>query len=78
MSMHVEWDTATSAGIELVHRGEALGDAQVDSEAALVLGGSGGGALCVEGTLAELRAWARTLVDSIPIDPTEPEPDPYS
>lgn len=62
MSMHVEWDTAEDCGVELVEPGTSLGDAEVDQDAyGLVLGGSGGGALCIEGTVPELRAFVTRL-----------------
>lgn len=58
MSMHWEWDTATTAAVAVMDAETANEDLQPDDEPvtdhALVLGGDAGGGLVITGTLDEL------------------------
>lgn len=60
MSMHYEWDTAETCGIGVVTPNELSSDE--GHGLALVLGGSGGGALVIEGDKEQLIAFAKQIL----------------
>lgn len=65
MSVHVEWMHATEVGAELVNIGTEMPDGQfVDQPAALVLNGNE--VVVIEGTVAELRAIAVRILNTLP------------
>jgi hypothetical protein len=67
MSMHVEWDTASTCEVTMAIPGEDMPDGQnIDSDKwGLMLGGDGGGMLVVEGTPAELLAFAARVTEAV-------------
>ena len=71
--IHAEWDTATDCEVEVITADEAIetlgADEVTTAPYVLVLGGAGGGCLAVEGTAAELRAFARRILSAVD-DPT--------
>ena len=69
MSIHTEWDTATTCEIEVYTAEEAneelAPDEEVDAPFVLTLGGAGGGCLAIEGTADELRAFAGKVLAAV-------------
>lgn len=65
MSLHVEWDRATSE-VVIAEPGEEMPDGQSIEPGwwGLVLGGAGGALLVVEGTPDELVAYAAAVTDA--------------
>lgn len=75
MSVHTEWDEAKTCGVGATTAEDANTEWYLDGEVTqpyvLVLGGDGGGCLAVEGTRAELVAFAERVsraVESLPDD----------
>ncbi|WP_236788118.1 hypothetical protein [Amycolatopsis sp. GM8] len=65
MSLHIEWDAARSCGIELMSAEQATRDLEAQeatTSPVLLLGGDGGGALAVEGSITELVAFAERML----------------
>lgn len=70
MSMHIEWDTAKECAIEVLDAAEANEDLRPDEEIEdgnhiLILGGAGGGALAIEGTIGDLKRFAELVATQI-------------
>lgn len=67
MSMHIEWDDATSCEVEIYTAEEfeeEFGDT-IEATHSLVLGGAGGGCLSIEGSRAELVAFAQRVLKTV-------------
>lgn len=74
MSMHTEWDTATACEINAAGADELNTwglDEDVTLPYGLALGGGGGGMLMVEGTRAELMAFAERVLAAVRALPGE-------
>jgi hypothetical protein len=69
MSMHTEWDVAATCNATVLGTDDANDelspDEAVTAPFVLVLGGSGGGALVVEGTAAELQEFAERVLRAV-------------
>jgi hypothetical protein len=73
VSIHAEWDVASSCGVEVVGAGCVIGDGKV-GDTAVVLGGDGGGCLVVEGTPADVVQFAERVLSTVRRDVPGAEP----
>ena len=66
MSMHTEWDVARTAELSLLDEQEAYDnlqpDAEIDYSHVLVIGGSGGGCMALEGSLSDIETVGRRIM----------------
>jgi hypothetical protein len=65
MSVHTEWDAASTASVQLAEPGDAGPEGQPVDGWGLVLGGDGGGCLVVEGGPQELRDFANRVDQAV-------------
>ncbi len=75
MSLHTEWDEASTCGVDATTAENAnenwILDGEVTAPAVLAIGGDGGGVMAIEGSRADLVKFAERVLraaQSLPLD----------